>query len=90
VGEVLKGYEDDYFYLAEDGGQIFMDPATGITTSGSQHCRTELREQTPGAGSAAWASTGTNTMTVGQGAQARQWQRGGCPALQRYRFHPVD
>jgi hypothetical protein len=41
-----------------------MDPATGIATSGSQHCRTELREMTPGGQAAAWSSAGTNTMTV--------------------------
>ena len=43
---------------------MLMDPATGITTSGSQHGRTELREMTREGKPAAWASTGTNTMTV--------------------------
>ena len=55
---------DAYFYPAADGGQTFMDPATGITTSGSVHCRTEMRESTADGSQAAWASTGTNTMTV--------------------------
>jgi len=59
-----KGYKDAYFYPGSDGGQTFMDPATGITTSGSQHCRTEMRESKPGGGQAAWSSSGTNTMTV--------------------------
>jgi hypothetical protein len=62
--QLLAGFSNDYFYIAPDGGQAFMDPATGITTSGSQHCRTEMREQTPGAGDAAWPSTGTHSMTV--------------------------
>jgi hypothetical protein len=62
--QLLAGFSNEYFYPAEDGGQIFMDPATGITTSGSQHCRTEMREMAPGGGGAAWPSTGTNTMTV--------------------------
>jgi Alginate lyase len=62
--QLLAGFSNEYFYAGDDGGQMFMDPATGITTSGSTRCRTEMREQTPGAGSAAWASSGTNTMTV--------------------------
>ena len=62
--QLLAGFSNEYFYAADDGGQMYMDPATGITTSGSTHCRTEMREQTPGAGNAAWASSGTNTMTV--------------------------
>jgi hypothetical protein len=58
------GYSDAYFYVAPDGGHAFMDPQTGITTAGSKHCRTELREDTSGGQQAAWASTGTNVMTV--------------------------
>jgi hypothetical protein len=59
------GFSNTYFYPAADGGQIFMDPVTGITTPGSTHCRTELRETNPGgAGQAAWTSAGINTMTV--------------------------
>ena len=62
--KLAQGYMDAYFYPAADGGQTFMDPATGITTSGSVHCRTEMRESTADGSQAAWASTGTNTMTV--------------------------
>ena len=63
--QLLAGYSSDYFYLDKaDGGQVFMDPATGITTSGSQHCRTEMRESTTSGGQAAWASSGSHTMTV--------------------------
>ena len=62
--QLLAGYKDDYFYPAADGGQIFMDPETGIGTSGSQHCRTEMRESTTSGGEAAWSSSGTNTLTV--------------------------
>jgi hypothetical protein len=61
---LTSGYSSAYFYKATDGGQIFMDPATGITTSGSQHCRTELRESTLGGTQAGWAATGTNRMTA--------------------------
>jgi len=62
--QLLAGFSNEYFYLATDGGQAFMDPAAGVTTSGSQHCRTEMREQAPGAGKAAWPSSGTHSMTV--------------------------
>ena len=63
--ELLAGFTNDYFYLSKtDGGQMFMDPEKGITTSGSMHCRTEMRENKPGGGQAAWASSGTNTLTV--------------------------
>jgi hypothetical protein len=62
--QLVAGFSNAYFYRAPDGGQMFMDPATGVTTSGSQHCRTELREMTRDGQAAAWPSTATNTMTV--------------------------
>jgi hypothetical protein len=62
--KLLAGYSDAYFYPGTDGGQMFMDPPTGVTTSGSTRCRTEMRESTVAGGEAAWPSTGTNTMTV--------------------------
>jgi hypothetical protein len=43
---------------------MFMDPDTGITTSGSQHCRTEMREATPTGSEAAWSASAVNRMTV--------------------------
>ena len=60
----LPTFSNAYFYKAEDGGQIFMDPATGVTTANSQHPRTEFREMLPGGSAAAWMASGTNTMTV--------------------------
>ena len=62
--KLLAGYSDAYFYQSTDGGQMFMDPPTGVTTSGSTRCRTEMRESTAAGGQAAWPATGTNTMTV--------------------------
>jgi chitinase len=62
--QLVAGYSDAYFYQAADGGQAFMDTQTGITTSGSKHCRTELREMTSSGALAAWAPSGTNTMDV--------------------------
>ena len=60
----VVSFSDAYFYKAADGGQTFMDPATGITTQGSQHCRTEMRESTSGGKEASWSASGTNTLTV--------------------------
>jgi hypothetical protein len=63
-GQLVAGYSDAYFYQAADGGQAFMDTQTGITTPGSTHCRTELRELTSSGAHAAWAPSGTNTMDI--------------------------
>ncbi len=52
-------FSDAYFYVDTDGALTFMDPRTGVTTSGSLHPRSELRELTAG-----WSPTGTNTMTA--------------------------
>lgn len=62
--ELLAGFKNEYFYPADDGGQMFMDPVTGVTTSGSTRCRTELREGTLEGTQAAWSASATNRMTV--------------------------
>ena len=62
--QLADGCSDAYFYKAADGGQVFMDTQTGIATSGSSHCRTELCEMTSSGAQAAWAPSGTNTMDV--------------------------
>ena len=61
--KLLSGYMDAYFYPLADG-QAFMDPATGITTNGSTHCRTELREFSADGKSVTWKASATNVMTV--------------------------
>lgn len=55
------GYTNKYYFYTDknDGAMVMMDPVTGVTTSGSAHCRTELRE-TPGG----WSTNGTNILTV--------------------------
>ena len=58
ASQLVSGFSDAYFYTASDGWQAFMDPQTGITTSGSQHPRCEMREN------GTWSASGTNTMTV--------------------------
>jgi hypothetical protein len=60
----VVSFSDAYFYKAADGAQTFMDPATGTTTPGSQHCRTEMRESTATGKEASWSASGTNTLTV--------------------------
>jgi hypothetical protein len=62
--QLLAGYTSPYFYKATDGGYMFMSPQAGVTTPGSQHTRTEMRENSPGGGQASWPSTGTNEMSV--------------------------
>jgi hypothetical protein len=53
----LAGAHDSYFF--SDGVfQSFVDTATGDTTSGSQHPRTELREKST------WKASATNTLDV--------------------------
>jgi hypothetical protein len=54
------GYTDTNYFFTDktDGAMTFVDPATGALTSGSLHCRTELREMST------WAATGTNIMSV--------------------------
>ena len=64
AAELLAGFSDDYFYPAADGGQVFADPETGTTTSGSQHCRSEMRELAADGAAAAWASSGHHRLTV--------------------------
>jgi hypothetical protein len=55
--QLEAGYTDPhYFYSGSDGAMVMMDPRVGYTTSGSQHPRTELREN------ATWTTGGTNLL----------------------------
>jgi hypothetical protein len=55
-----NGFSDIYFQTDKtDGAMTFMDPTTGVTTSGSLHPRSELREVTNG-----WSTTTNNVETV--------------------------
>ncbi|QGA18685.1 hypothetical protein EYB26_006370 [Talaromyces marneffei] len=60
-----NGYQNStWFYWNETGSHLVMNAPPSSTgcakTSGSKHCRTELREQNP----SRWSARGTNTMTV--------------------------
>lgn len=46
------------WYYSNGSARVFADPSFGITTSGSKHCRTEMREI------ATFKASGTNTITV--------------------------
>ena len=65
------GYTGETFFTdASTGNMVLLAPGnpdlTGCaTTSGSTHCRTELREVEPGSGAnAAWPPTGSNVLRV--------------------------
>ena len=60
----LPTFTSAYFSDGDDGGKIFMDPQTGVTTGGSAHPRTELRELDATGKGAHWSPTGTNTLIV--------------------------
>jgi hypothetical protein len=60
----LPSFSDDYYFTADDGGQIFMDPVHGTTSSGSKHPRTELREVDSSGSHVEWSASGSNTLTV--------------------------
>ncbi|WP_244116524.1 polysaccharide lyase family 7 protein [Burkholderia gladioli] len=63
---LAAGYTNQYYFYTDksDGSMVMMDPKQGWTTSGSQHPRTEMREN------ATWSTSGTNrldaTVTVAQ------------------------
>lgn len=66
-----NGYTGPTFFTDKSTGQIVMtapgnpDITGCATTSGSSHCRTELREVQQGTGqNAAWSPAGTNTLDV--------------------------
>ncbi|MBK1810478.1 polysaccharide lyase family 7 protein [Clostridium sp. YIM B02505] len=56
-----NGYTNQYYFYTDrnDGSMVMMDPRTGWTTSGSQHPRTELHENTSG-----WSTSGTNILSA--------------------------
>ncbi|MEX3555885.1 MAG: polysaccharide lyase family 7 protein [Burkholderia gladioli] len=63
---LAAGYTNQHYFYTDksDGSMVMMDPKQGWTTSGSQHPRTEMREN------ATWSTSGTNkldaTVTVAQ------------------------
>lgn len=69
----LGTYEiDPWFIVAPDSGVRFRAPVNGVTTSGSNYPRSELREMTnDGEEKASWSSSsGTHTMFLDQSVTA--------------------
>jgi hypothetical protein len=63
--QLEDGFTDAYFFTNSDGSMAFEDPGTNcVTTSGSEHCRTELRELTSSGEDADWSPSGTNIMSA--------------------------
>lgn len=63
---LMAGYNDPYFYTAQDGAQVLMDPKTGGATSGSAHPRSEMSEINPANNHSGsdWNNNYYNTMTA--------------------------
>lgn len=68
----LATYTIDPWFVTNPGGGVrFRAPVNGVTTSGSDYPRSELREMTNGTTNAAWSSSiGTHTMTIDQAITA--------------------
>jgi hypothetical protein len=68
----LATYKNDQYFTVVNGAVRFRAPVNGVTTSGSNYPRSELREMTNnGSVNAAWSPTsGTHTMTIDQAITA--------------------
>jgi hypothetical protein len=56
--QVSPGSTSNGWFYVSGSYQSFADPQSGICTSGSSHCRTELREKST------WGSGGTNVLNA--------------------------
>ena len=56
--QVSPGSTSNAWFYTTGGFQAFADPQYGICTSGSSHCRTELRER------ATWSAWGNNVLNA--------------------------
>jgi hypothetical protein len=56
--QVSPGSTSNQWFYVSGSYQSFADPQTGTCTSGSSHCRVELRE------SSTWGSSGTNVLNA--------------------------
>lgn len=62
--QLQNGYQSQYFFTnSKDGSLGMKDPGTGcVTTTNSEHCRTELREVNTDGSLTAWVANGTNLL----------------------------
>jgi hypothetical protein len=56
--QVSPGSTNNGWFYTSGGFQAFADPQSGLCTSGSSHCRSELREK------ATWGSGGNNVLNA--------------------------
>ena len=62
---LAAGFTNDYLYTAADGAMAFWVPDNGSTTSGSDHPRSELREQlVAGNDNTNWTVYGTHLLSA--------------------------
>src|SRR5262245_10693164 len=54
--QVSPGSTSNAWFFTSGSFQAFADPQSGLCTSGSSHCRSELREKTT------WTSGGNNVL----------------------------
>jgi hypothetical protein len=60
---LVAGYQDDYFFLNEQGQLVFWCPVDGAVTEGTEYPRTELREMLDTRDpSINWTSAGTHLL----------------------------
>ena len=65
AAQLVAGFTNAYFYTGPDGAMTFWVPDNGARTSGSDHPRSELREQViPGNNNSNWTVYGVHTMTA--------------------------
>ncbi|WP_034087075.1 polysaccharide lyase family 7 protein [Streptacidiphilus albus] len=60
-----NGFQDSYFYTDKsDGAMTFWAPEKGVTTTNSDHARSELREMNANGSAADWSLGGTNKLNA--------------------------
>jgi hypothetical protein len=63
--QLVAGFTNAYFYTGPDGAMTFWVPDNGARTSGSDHPRSEFREQLiPGNNNTNWTVYGVHTLTA--------------------------
>jgi len=64
--QLENGFTDSYFFTnSSDGSMAFKDPGTNcVHYSGSNYCRTELREVNTSGNHVAWSPSGTNKLSA--------------------------
>jgi hypothetical protein len=65
ASQLVAGFTNTCFHTGPDGAMVFWVPDNGARTSGSDHPRSELREQlVPGNNNTNWTVYGTHILTA--------------------------